>query len=205
MPSTRRFSAFWRLRNKPIEAAADAAASSILLFSRLFQRKDELAVLTVFAAHRDGLAMGVDDGLGDVHSQSDAGFVHAATLVALVETVEDVGQILGSDPLPFVVDRNIDLLVLLGDADGVFPAIPGEFHAVIADVVEDLMDGVPIADDLHVFLVALEADVQLLALDPALEGDQDLPCHFADVEDLHIEFPLSRFDPGNVQQGGNQP
>lgn len=58
--------------------------------------------------------MRVDYRLRDVETETDAGLVESAALVALVEAVENVIDIVVRNTLPLVVDRGIDL-ARLGD------------------------------------------------------------------------------------------
>ena len=81
---------------------------------RLRKRKYKLAKLPVNTADPYLLVVRVDNGLGYVKTESRTGLVKSAALVALVEAVENVIDIVVRNTLPLVVDRGIDL-ARLGD------------------------------------------------------------------------------------------
>ena len=63
----------------------------------------------ILAGDGDVFLVGVEDGFDDVQAQPHAVLVGGAGGVGLVETVENVGELLGGDGLPFVADGDVRL------------------------------------------------------------------------------------------------
>ena len=154
--------------------------------------------------------MSLDDGLGYEHTQSHAALVESSALVALVEALKDEGEILGRNTLSLVVDLDQSLTASArlsrrpGKAHAKLPSLGGELDGIIADIVQDLMDGVLIRQDEHIVLLACTLHVQSLLVDLLLEGDEDHATHLAHVEGLHIELAVSCLEAGHVQEGGDE-
>ena len=121
----------------------------------LRQRKGKRAILAEVAGHRDGLAVSFDDGLGNKHAKSHSALVQATALVALIETFKYEGNVLGGNALAFVVYRDGGLAAatmlcqIPGKAHAELSTGGRELHGVIANVIQDLMDGVSVRQDEH--------------------------------------------------------
>ena len=139
--------------------------------------------------------MRVNYRLRNVQPQSGAGLVKSAALVALVETLKNVRNVLRLDALTLVVDRDKDLFLAFDYPDTVLSAVARELDRVIADVVKYLIDSVAVSPDVHIFIVRLKLHVQLLPVDLLLERQKYHPRHLADVECLHSELSVARLNP----------
>ena len=89
------------------------------------QGKGEGTAVAVFALHRDGFAVGFNDGFGDEHPQPHPGLIQASALIALVESVKDMGHVLIGDANAFVVNADVNTFVFFCDTDVVFAAVVG--------------------------------------------------------------------------------
>ena len=141
----------------------------------------------------------------DVHSETHTRLVQSAAAVALEEAVEYVFLIFGRNAFALVEHGDNGLLILLGDADLVFPAFKGKLYTVVADVVQYLIYRVAVGAYKHSFGIAVEIDAELLFVYLLLERNKYKPCHFADIEGFHLEFSFARLKLGDVEQSGYKP
>ena len=137
---------------------------------------------------------------GDVKAKSNACFVKPAASVALVKSIEDEGEIRFGNTLSLVVDRNEGLLVLVDQRDAVFASLKGEFHRVVADVIENLINGIAIGVNQHLIFFAVEFHIQLFLIDLLLKGDQNETSHFGNIEDRLIELAVACLNARDIKQ-----
>ena len=125
----------------------------------------------------------LQNGLDDVEPQAHAVLVLAAGFVALVEALEELGQLVGGDGVPQVADGDIGLAVRRrGDAEIEGRTRPGELGGVLQQVVDDLGDHVVVAPDQDGLLRDVRLHVQVPVGDLLLHGDEDPPHGLADIE-----------------------
>ena len=165
----------------------------------LFEYYRKFAVFAVFALYEYLSAEAVYYRLADIEPEPYARLVESAALVALVESVEYIGQIRLGYTDSFVIYGNgyIFAVVLYRDAE--FAALAGEFNAVITDIVEHLINSILIGIS-HERIGRIKIYIQFLFIYFRFKRNQYQTRHFAYVEIRLCELAVARLYSRNVEK-----
>ena len=143
--------------------------------------------------------MQADDGFDDVQPQADAVFIEAAGGVAFIETLENVGHFPRRDTDAAVAHGTDHPPGLPVNPQRNRPALVGELHRVVEQVVNHLTDQVVVGRHVLPLAILKIDDGDFFVFDALLKGQQGVAGHLGQIELHGGELELSVVDTGKVE------
>src|SRR5438128_5920289 len=161
------------------------------------QCEEERAALSSSALRPDLPPMRLHDPLGDGEPQTGA---QPGGLPRLPEALEDMRDLIRSDPGPGVGDREPDLAIGKLGPDGDRAAFGGELDRIPDQGREDPKDSRPIAPDVDLLAGDLSFDAKPLLLGKRLHQIQSFSEQSPDRAALLLYRETPGLDPGDVEE-----